>query len=89
MENTLEKVQNADFDVIYNIDMIESQFSVDEMYKQAKKVGLDLEDLMEYGFNVKAAKCSGKLCRPGGYIEYKNYDEFYAHVKMLGIKLSK
>lgn len=43
-------------DIVHNIEMIEDQFSVEQLFEQAKKAGLDLEDLMEYGFDMK---CTG------------------------------
>ena len=41
-------------DVIVNIDLFNSQFSVNSMLEEAQKLGMEVEELEEYGFNSKA-----------------------------------
>ena len=45
-----------------NIDLSTSQFDIDLLYDEAKKLGLDFGDLEEYGFDVKSVRCGGKTC---------------------------
>ena len=47
-------------DYVLNVDVTKAQFDIDIMVDEAQKLGLDLGDLKEYGFNSKA--CSGKNC---------------------------
>jgi hypothetical protein len=57
-----------------NIDITESQFDIEGLYSEAKKIGLDAGDLAEYGFDFKSAKCNGKTCFNPKNI--KDYDDF-------------
>jgi len=42
------------------------------MYDEARKLGLDIDDLNEYGFNSKTI-CNGQKCL--GNLNIKNYDK--------------
>lgn len=61
-------------DYIMNIDIMDTQFDVEGLYEEAKKIGLDAGDLAEYGFDFKSAKCNGKTCFNKKNI--KDYDDF-------------
>ena len=45
-----------------NIDITKASFDVDLMVEEAQKLGVDVGNLSEYGFDVKSAKCGGKTC---------------------------
>ena len=59
-------------DFVMNIDVVRNQFSLDDLYDQAQKLGLEMDDLKEYGFDVSKVNCSGKMCPSGG----RSYEEF-------------
>ena len=66
--NVADQVQ----DFVMNIDVVRNQFSLDDLYEQAQKLGLGMDDLQEYGFDVRGVNCGGKVCPTGG----KSYEEF-------------
>ena len=43
-----------------NIDLTNSQYNLQSLYEEAQKLGLDIEDLKDYGFDETAMKC-GKM----------------------------
>ena len=45
-----------------NIDLANSQFSLQSLFEEAQKLGMDIDDLKEYGFDERAMKCAGKSC---------------------------
>ena len=75
------KVAEQVQDFVMSIDVVENQFSLHDLYEQAQKLGLDLDDLKEYGFDVKGVNCGGKLCP-------KSYDEFTRNGSLMGAKMA-
>ena len=61
-------------DMVLNVDLRHAQFDVDKFYEEAKKIGIDIGDLSDYGFDPNSSSCGGKTCfRPD---QFKNFDEF-------------
>lgn len=58
-QGILENVQ----DLMVNIDLSSSQYNLSDLYTEAQKLGMDMADLTEYGFDERAMKCAGKSCR--------------------------
>lgn len=56
--NVVENVQ----DFMVNIDLTNSQYNLQSLYEEAQKLGMDIDDLREYGFDDKAMKCAGTSC---------------------------
>ena len=46
-----------------NIDLTNSQFSLQQLYEDSKKLGLDLEDLEQHGFDSHALNCVKTGCK--------------------------
>ena len=44
------------------------------MYEEAQKIGLDVGDLEDYGFDLKGSKCGGSPCLDKDKI--RNFKEF-------------
>ena len=60
-----------------NIDVAGNQFDVDRMLEDASKLGLDVEDLEEFGFDVRNNNCGGSGCRSETFEEFsKKFDLF-------------
>ena len=81
MQNS--KMPEGNCTYIMNIDITSTQFDIEGLYEEAKKIGLDAGDLAEYGFDFKSASCNGKTCFNQKNI--KDYDDFVNK----GSKLSK
>ena len=73
-------------DFVVNVDISNVQFDIDAMYDEAKKLGLDAGDLIEYGFE-KRPQCGDKTCFNPEKI--KTYDEMLNKTEMLGDKLAR
>lgn len=52
--NVVDNVQ----DFMMNIDLTNSQYSLQGLFDEAQKLGMDIDDLKEYGFDERALKCS-------------------------------
>ena len=79
----LEVVENVK-DMVVNVNIADMQFDIDAMYEEAKKLGLDAGDLVDYGFE-KRPGCGGKSCFNPDKI--KNYDDFLNKTEMFGDKI--
>jgi|TARA_B110000977_G_C10929549_1_gene436522 hypothetical protein len=67
-----------------NIDVVSNQYSLDDLYEQAQKLGLEMEDLKEYGFDVRGVNCGGKMCFSGG----KSYEDFVLNSTGMTVKMA-
>ena len=74
-------------EMIVNVDLSELQFDVDAIYEQAEKLGINEEDLKEFGFNNKNI-CSQKTCSIN-FEKFKSYDDFINKTDMLGEKVAR
>ena len=45
-----------------NVDVMSAQFDASKLFEDAQKLGLDIGDLQEYGFDLKGSKCSTNNC---------------------------
>lgn len=45
-------------DFMINIDLSDSQFDLEALFEEAQKIGMDLGDLTEYGFDARAMRCA-------------------------------
>jgi len=50
-------------DLMVNVDLTNSQYSLSMLFDEAQKVGMDLDDLKEYGFDDRAMRCASKTCK--------------------------
>ena len=66
--NVLDNVQ----DMMVNIDLTKSQYDLKMLYDEAQKLGMDMDDLKEYGFDERAMKCAGNSCKQVD----QSFDEF-------------
>lgn len=57
--NAAEHVQ----EYIMNIDLTDSQYNLQSLFDEAQKLGMDIDDLKEYGFDERAMNCNGSACR--------------------------
>ena len=73
--------------MIVNVDLSDLQFDVDAIYEQAEKLGINAEDLQEFGFNKKNI-CSDKKCSIN-FEKFKSYDDFINKTDMLGEKVAR
>ena len=79
-------------DLMLNIDLTNTQFSLQGLFDEAQKLGLDLEDLQEYGFDSQGLKCNqaANSCKRVD----RSFDEFVdyntgAVKKMSGLLIDK
>ena len=69
-------------DYFTNIDVTANQFDTQRMMDDAEKLGLDLDDLQEFGFDVRNNNCGGTGCRTESLGEFMaKYDRFKAAIK--------
>lgn len=60
-------------EMVLNIDLRDAQFDIDKLYEEAQKIGVDVGDLSDYGFDPNSPSCGGKTCfRPD---QFKNIDD--------------
>ena len=52
LEQAGTKIADSLTDFILNVDMTNAQYSVDVLVDEASKLGLDLEELRDYGFQA-------------------------------------
>ena len=73
--------------------MTSTQFDVEKIYEQAQSIGVDLEDLAEYGLDMKGSRCGGSPCIDYTDLQSQSYEEFvqknYLLAKMLAFKVLK
>ena len=48
--------------MVMNINLKDANFDADKLYENAKKVGLNLEELEEFGFDLKGKTCNKNVC---------------------------
>ena len=53
------------------------------MYEEAQKLGLDIGDFEDYGFDLKGSKCGGKPCFND---KIKNFKQFQDETDRMGVK---
>lgn len=67
-----------------NVDLTKSQFSLQGMFDEAQKLGLDIDDLQEYGFDVQGLRCAqaSQSCKrvDQSFEEFVNYNTEQAKV---------
>ena len=62
-----------------NVDLTSAQFNLVELFDEAKKLGLDLEDLTEYGFDEHGLRCAQAKS------SCKDYDRITSFDKVAGM----
>lgn len=67
---------------VMNIDVATNQFTLNGLYEEAQKLGLEFDDLKEYGFDFKGDSCGGKMCFKGG----KSYEDFVKNASLASSK---
>ena len=45
-----------------NINLANAQYDLEQIYTEAQKIGIDVGDMAEYGFEAGTGKCAGKYC---------------------------
>ena len=58
----MEHLSLAVQQMVVNFDISNMQFDAEKMYQEAQKVGLDIGDLEDYGFDISGANCGGMPC---------------------------
>ena len=46
-----------------NVDLSNSQYNLKMLFDDAQMLGMDIDDLKEYGFDDRAMKCGTKTCK--------------------------
>lgn len=70
-----------------NVDLANMQFDVEAIYEEAQKLGIDAEDLQEFGFNKKNM-CGDKKCSID-FQRFKDYDDMINKTDMMGEKVAR
>jgi len=66
-----------------NIDLTNSQYSLQSLYEEAQKLGMDIDDLKEYGFDERGLKCATTSCSK---ID-QSFDEFVGKNSVVAKKM--
>lgn len=82
-ENAMEAVQ----DLVMNVDISNIQYSVERLVGSAEKLGFDMDDLEELGFDIKGQRCGYKMCFDKEKI--KSYDSFNRHYEAVARTMLK
>lgn len=45
-----------------NLNLSDAQYNLESIYTEAQKIGLDVGDMIEYGFESKTGSCGHKYC---------------------------
>ena len=61
-------------ELVMNVDLTNIQFNVDQLMTNAEKIGFDLNELEEFGFDLKGERCGYKMCFDKDRI--KSFDEY-------------
>jgi hypothetical protein len=48
-------------DLMVNVDLSNSQYNLKLIYEEAQKLGMDIDDLKEYGFDERAMNCGNHV----------------------------
>ena len=56
------KITESVSNYMMNVDIMSAQFDPYLLFDEAQKLGLDIGDLKEYGFDPKGSKCSTGNC---------------------------
>ena len=78
-------IYNKISDSITNINLGNAQYDLEEIYTEAQKIGIDVGDLVEYGFETGTNKCPGKYCLNKQSI--KDFDDYMNKLTTFGTKL--
>ena len=73
MEDMAYKVGGLVTDYVMNVDLSSAQFDTEHLFEEAQKLGLDIDDLREYGFDTRAMKCTPSTCNDKEFM--KELDE--------------
>jgi len=68
-------------DMVINFDLTNIQFEPEKMYEEAKKIGMDVGDLEDYGFDIKG-KCGNGICIDRQKI--KSFADFVEQTNKMG-----
>ena len=67
-----------------NINLKDANYDADKLYENAQKVGLNLTDLEEFGFDLKGKTCNKNVClnmpKIQGFEEMQNLVKKFAEI---------
>lgn len=65
--------------------MVNAQYDLEEIYTEAQKIGIDVGEMVEYGFEAGTGVCSQKYCL--NKKAFKDLDEVVSKAEKFGTKL--
>jgi len=68
-----------------NLDLSNAQYNLESIYTQAQKIGIDVGDMIEYGFESKSGSCGQKYCIDKQ--QFKDLDQMFERPKQFRQRL--
>ena len=68
IEQMGQQMADSVHNYVMNVDITNAQFDMVSLYEEAQKLGLDIGDLKDYGFDPKNPLCDKNSCSPKDFI---------------------